>query len=515
MTLSSKSIKSLFRSLFRISHFRNGLSEFNHHLSMAAAATPAAAARSPEAGAQTVALQAASVRKPALRVGGRVVTRDGFFAKIVGLSGDDKDAQLLDLEIAGIGLRAGVPASQVTTSDRRSVPLSPRRRRSLSPAGALRQVPKTTARAGHGRAASSATVAGLDEAPQDLDASLEEETERFKQTSDAFDSILAENMRLQSSLEEERKLFGSPLKDADSGPEPAHSVAPIALSFSSPTKARVVPILKLPGAGARREEPSPVPESPSMGCLSPRVASTLGEQRRHLHESASKAESLSDTVGTISHGVSAWKEAIERDRKEHEEWRRSAVASPRTPRSTRAKNEITPLKPREPVTSTVLSSISHGPPGPRTPRSPRQSQTQAQQRQTAAEFHAAAVQHAECASPDLPEQDVSSSSSHSPTPSPQQARQAAHKSNRHLHASASKRGEQRGERAGMCACAQRDTKHQIRRTVRLTAGVCARSCLDTRSRRGAALDAFAQERGARTRVSDSFSRYAARFAQRA
>ena len=54
---------------------------------------------------------------------------------------------------------------------------------------------------------------------------------------------------------------------------------------------------------------------------------------RHLQESAHKAESLSDTVGSITHGVSAWKEAIERDRKEQEEWRRSCTTSPRTPRS--------------------------------------------------------------------------------------------------------------------------------------------------------------------------------------
>ncbi len=399
-----------------------------------------------------MAVRTASVRKPALRVGGRVVTRDGFFAKIVGLSGGgDANTQLLDLEIAGIGLRTGVPASHVTTSDRRSVPLSPRRRRSLSPAVAPRQAPATTGRACHGRAASVA-----EEAPQDLDASLEEEKERFKRTSDALDSILSENMRLQSSLDEDRKIFGSPLKDAGSEPEPARSVAPIALTFSSPTKTRVVPILKLPGAGARREEPSPIPESPSMGCLSPRVASTLGEQRRHLQESSSKAESLSDTVGSISHGVSAWKEAIERDRKEHEEWRRSVAASPRTPRSALAKNEITPLKKREPVALTVSSSVSHGPPGPRTPRSPRQAQTYVQVRQTAAAGHEAAVQHAECASPDL--QNASSSSSQSPTPSPQSAHKSAHKSNRHLHASASKRGEQHCEWAGMRACAQSEIR---------------------------------------------------------
>ena len=180
---------------------------------MPAAASPAAAS------AGTVEVRAGSVRKTAgFRVGGRVVTHDGFFAKIVGLGGGGDDAQLLDLEIAGVGLRTGVKGSQVTTSDRRSVPLSPRRRRSLSPAGGARRPPATTARAGNGRTASSASSALVaDEAPQDLDASLEEEKERFKQTSDALDSILSENTRLQSSLERERERFGSPLKDADSG----------------------------------------------------------------------------------------------------------------------------------------------------------------------------------------------------------------------------------------------------------------------------------------------------------
>ena len=114
-------------------------------------------ARSPEPGeclgAEVV--RAASIRKPLLRIGGRVVTQDGFFAKIVGLSG--QDPLLLDLEVVGIGLRAGVPVSQVTTSDRRSVPLSPRKRRSLSPAGVPRWTPATTGRRpGKSRAASAA-----------------------------------------------------------------------------------------------------------------------------------------------------------------------------------------------------------------------------------------------------------------------------------------------------------------------------------------------------------------------
>ena len=227
-------------------------------------------ARSPEPGEDlgAEAMRAASVRKPLLRIGGRVVTQDGFFAKIVGISG--QDPLLLDLEVVGIGLRAGVPVSQVTTSDRRSVPLSPRKRRSLSPAGVPRRAPATTGRRpGKGRAASSAN-----DQLQVLDTSLEEEKKRFKKTSDVLESILSENTRLQSMLEKERELFGSPLKVSDSSP-PA---APIALSFEA-TKKPVVPILKLPGVGVRKEAPSPISGSPR--CLSPRVAIAMGEHRRH------------------------------------------------------------------------------------------------------------------------------------------------------------------------------------------------------------------------------------------
>lgn len=59
-----------------------------------------------------------SLSMPPLRVGEQVVTKDGFFAKIVSMVLSDLDGQplLLDLEIAGIGLRAGVPVSQVDGS---------------------------------------------------------------------------------------------------------------------------------------------------------------------------------------------------------------------------------------------------------------------------------------------------------------------------------------------------------------------------------------------------------------
>jgi hypothetical protein len=55
---------------------------------------------------------------PPLRVGEQVVMQDGLFAKIVSMVLSDIDGQrnqpvLLDLDIAGIGLRAGVPVSQV------------------------------------------------------------------------------------------------------------------------------------------------------------------------------------------------------------------------------------------------------------------------------------------------------------------------------------------------------------------------------------------------------------------
>ena len=79
-------------------------------------------AKGPEARAGEETVRATRIRKLSHRVGERVVTQDGFFAKIVGVSCED--TLLLDLEVAGIGLRAGVPASQVTASGRRSSLLS-------------------------------------------------------------------------------------------------------------------------------------------------------------------------------------------------------------------------------------------------------------------------------------------------------------------------------------------------------------------------------------------------------
>lgn len=99
----------------------------------------------------------------------------------------------------------------------------------------------------------------------------------------------------------------------------------------------------------------------------------------------------------------------------------------------RIKNEITPLNARQPASSPAASSACHGPPGPRTPRSPRLSQTHGQSYQPSAEWREPALQHAPCASPDLQEQDPSSSSSLSPTPSPHQVRQPVRQGNRHLH----------------------------------------------------------------------------------
>ena len=66
------------------------------------------------------------------RVGGRVVTHDGFFAKIVGLADGGAvscatrapgapDSLLLALDVAGVGLREAVPASSVTPSSLRTV----------------------------------------------------------------------------------------------------------------------------------------------------------------------------------------------------------------------------------------------------------------------------------------------------------------------------------------------------------------------------------------------------------
>jgi hypothetical protein len=50
-----------------------------------------------------------------LRQGEKVITVEGYFVKILGLSGGaGEDPLLLGLEVTGIGLRAGVPASHVT-----------------------------------------------------------------------------------------------------------------------------------------------------------------------------------------------------------------------------------------------------------------------------------------------------------------------------------------------------------------------------------------------------------------
>ena len=64
----------------------------------------------------------------AFRVGGRVVTRDGYYAKIVsiledsGAQGAETFDQLLVLDVAGVGRREGVQASNVTPSRGRTVP---------------------------------------------------------------------------------------------------------------------------------------------------------------------------------------------------------------------------------------------------------------------------------------------------------------------------------------------------------------------------------------------------------
>ena len=85
-------------------------------------AMPIACLPSPKAGAGAEGVQGERECKHSLRRNERVVTEEGFFAKIKGLSGED--LLLLDLEVTGIGLRAGVPASQVTAlippSDRRA-----------------------------------------------------------------------------------------------------------------------------------------------------------------------------------------------------------------------------------------------------------------------------------------------------------------------------------------------------------------------------------------------------------
>ena len=365
----------------------------------------------------------ASVRRPphaVFRTGARVLTQDGFFAKIVGLNSSPHDdgELLLALDVAGIGLRENVPAKLVTASDRRSVPLSPRPRsgRTLSPAPLSPRVPPNVGQERRGKArkeerlpsagdARSRCVVGFsagDKAPS-LDTSLEEETQRFKQTSEALDDILSENSRLQSSLEAERKALGSTLDACaqSSGLQPSEGQGVGVAGDSSPPKRPSVPILKLPGMPLQ-DAHNPITQtaapSPSMGCLSPRLASTMGEHRLHLQESASTAQTIGRAVGTISQGVSSWKEEIERDRKEQDEWRRNRISSPRTPRAVSSpcvKKQITPKEPRDgsaydrAVTETGLradamkkisprgqhlreeAATSHGPPGPRTPRSPR------------------------------------------------------------------------------------------------------------------------------------------------
>lgn len=96
--------------------------------------------KSPEARAGDEAERDESICKTSYRVGERVVTQDGFFAKIVGVSCEEP--LLLDLELAGIGLRAGIPAVQVTKTERRgknltaeSPPSAGRHATSLSPVG--------------------------------------------------------------------------------------------------------------------------------------------------------------------------------------------------------------------------------------------------------------------------------------------------------------------------------------------------------------------------------------------
>jgi hypothetical protein len=71
-------------------------------------------------------------------------------------------------------------------------------------------------------------------------------------------------------------------------------------------------------------------------------------------------------VGTITEGVSAWKEAIEQDRKEQEEWHRTK--SPRVKKKssqqslTREKQEITPkITSQSPAWSDVQKNEIHPP----------------------------------------------------------------------------------------------------------------------------------------------------------
>lgn len=61
----------------------------------------------------------------AIRVGGRVVTRDGYYAKIVSITEDarpDAFYQLLVLDVAGVGRREGVHPGDVTPTKTRTVP---------------------------------------------------------------------------------------------------------------------------------------------------------------------------------------------------------------------------------------------------------------------------------------------------------------------------------------------------------------------------------------------------------
>ena len=148
--------------------------------------------KSPDAGPTERASRDGSVQKPqTFRIGGRVVTQDGFFAKIVGVTGGVQGPLLLDLDVAGIGLRQKTPASLVTPSDRRSMP---RASRSLSPApnsarsrrqndvsGTSR--PQTPRGALESRQAPEVTSGEGRQKVADVDTSFEDEAERFKRTS--------------------------------------------------------------------------------------------------------------------------------------------------------------------------------------------------------------------------------------------------------------------------------------------------------------------------------------------
>ena len=195
-------------------------------------------------------------RAHGFRVGGRVVTQDGFFAKIVRVSEDTAESELLRLalDVAGIGLRENVPSSQVTPSDRRSMPLSPSRRRtarslspapesahrrdtsascSIKPARQPRSPDTAAARAGtetvetravdtaagqvwFGQSIVPPTCVRLDatsvgeggmeggaRAGADLETSAQMEAERFQQTS----SVLKAGAELETSLQMEAERF--------------------------------------------------------------------------------------------------------------------------------------------------------------------------------------------------------------------------------------------------------------------------------------------------------------------